>query len=66
MFSRFFINRPIFACVVSIVIMLLGGITYQVLPVEQTPDITPPTVLVSTTFPGANADVLAETVAMPI
>ncbi|MBN2291913.1 MAG: multidrug efflux RND transporter permease subunit [Pirellulales bacterium] len=66
MFSRFFINRPIFACVISIVIMLIGGITIGFLPVEQTPDITPPTVSVSTTYPGASADVVAETVATPI
>ena len=66
MFSRFFINRPIFACVVSIVIMIIGGITIPLLPVEQTPDITPPTVVVSTTYPGASANVVAETVAIPI
>ena len=66
MFSRFFINRPIFACVISIVIMILGGVTIPFLPVEQTPDITPPTVVVSTTYPGASADVVAETVGVPI
>ncbi len=66
MFSRFFINRPIFACVISIVIMIVGGITVVFLPVEQTPDITPPTVSVSTTYPGASAAVVAETVAIPI
>ena len=62
MFSRFFINRPIAACVISIVIMILGGVTIPQLPIEQTPDITPPTVVVSTTFPGASAEVVAETV----
>ncbi len=66
MFSRFFINRPIFACVISIVIVLIGGITIPFLPIEQTPDITPPTVVVSTTYPGASASVIAETVAFPI
>ena len=66
MFSRFFINRPIFAAVVSIVIVLIGGLTIPLLPVEQTPDITPPTVEVSTTYPGASAEVVAETVAVPI
>ncbi len=66
MFSRFFINRPIFACVISIVIVIIGGITIPLLPVEQTPDITPPTVVVSTTYPGASANVVAETVAIPI
>ena len=66
MFSRFFINRPIFACVISIVIVIIGGITVFFLPIEQTPDITPPTVVVSTTYPGASANVVAETVAIPI
>ncbi len=66
MFSRFFINRPIFACVVSIVVVLIGGITVPFLPVEQTPDITPPTVTVSTTYPGASPQVVAETVAAVI
>ena len=66
MFSRFFIDRPIFACVISIIIMLGGGITIPLLPVEQTPDITPPTVSVSTTYRGASAQVVAETVAAVI
>ncbi len=66
MFSRFFINRPIFACVISILIVIIGGITIPFLPVEQTPDITPPTVVVSTTYPGASAAVVADTVAIPI
>jgi len=64
--SRFFIHRPIFACVISLVIMLIGGITIPLLPVEQTPDITPPTVMVTTTYPGANPQVIAETVGQPI
>jgi HAE1 family hydrophobic/amphiphilic exporter-1 len=66
MFSKFFINRPIFASVISIVIVLVGLITIPQLPVEKTPDITPPTVVVAATYPGANAEVLAETVATPI
>ncbi len=66
MFSRFFINRPIFACVISIVIVIIGGITIPLLPVEQTPDITPPTVTVTTKYPGASAAVVAETVAVPL
>ena len=66
MFSRFFINRPIFACVVSIVLVLIGAITIPLLPVEQTPDITPPTVKVSTTYRGASAQVTADTVATPL
>ena len=66
MFSRFFIYRPVFALVVSIVIALMGLITIPILPVENTPDITPPTVQVSASYPGASAPVIAETVAVPI
>lgn len=66
MFSEFFINRPIFASVISIVIVLVGLITIPLLPVEKTPDITPPTVVVGAVYPGANAEVVAETVATPI
>jgi HAE1 family hydrophobic/amphiphilic exporter-1 len=66
MFSKFFIERPIFACVISIVILLAGSIAYGVLPVAQYPEITPPTVSVSAFYPGANAEVVAETVAAPI
>jgi len=66
MLSRFFIDRPIFASVISIVIVLIGSITVLFLPVEQTPDITPPTVVVEANYPGASARVLAETVAVPI
>src|SRR5262245_20746436 len=66
MFSRFFINRPIFASVLSIVIVLGGGVALFTLPVAQYPDITPPTVEVSASYPGANAMVVADTVAAPI
>ncbi|GBC59224.1 transporter [Desulfonema ishimotonii] len=66
MFSRFFIYRPIFATVISIVIVITGLVTLGALPVEQYPDISPPTVQVSAFYPGANASVLAETVAAPI
>jgi multidrug efflux pump subunit AcrB len=65
-FSRFFINRPIFASVLSIVITLAGGIAVWTLPVTQYPEITPPTVEVSASYPGANAQVVADTVAAPI
>ena len=64
--SRFFIERPIFATVISLVIVLIGGITIRLLPVEQTPDITPPTVVVSTNYPGASPEVVAQTVGVPI
>ena len=66
MFSRFFIDRPIFANVIAIVTMLVGGVALFVLPIEQYPSITPPTVLVTTSYPGANAQVLSDTVASPI
>ncbi len=66
MFSRFFINRPIFASVLSIVITLAGVIALFTLPVAQYPEITPPTVEVSAYYPGANAKVVADTVAAPI
>ena len=64
--SRFFIERPIFAIVLAIVIVIAGGVTVGVLPVSQYPDIVPPTVEVSAVYPGANASVVAETVASPI
>jgi multidrug efflux pump subunit AcrB len=66
MLSQFFINRPIFACVISLVIMLVGGISIPLLPIEKTPEITPPTVQVSANYPGASARVIAETVAAPL
>jgi multidrug efflux pump len=65
-FSRFFINRPIFASVLSIVITLGGSIALFTLPVAQYPEIAPPTVEVSASYPGANAEVVAATVAAPI
>src|SRR5215211_6729445 len=66
MFARFFIDRPVFATVLSIVITLAGGLALWSLPVAQYPDITPPTVEVSAVYPGANALVVADTVAAPI
>src|SRR4051794_2822918 len=66
MFSRFFIDRPIFASVLSIVITLAGTIALFTLPVAQYPEITPPTVEVSASYPGANAEVVADGVAAPI
>src|SRR3954452_7706030 len=66
MFARFFIDRPIFAWVISIVITLGGAVAVFTLPVAQYPDITPPTVEVSAVYPGANARVVADTVAAPI
>jgi multidrug efflux pump len=66
MFARFFIDRPIFAWVVSIVILLGGGVAYFFLPTELYPNITPPTVQVTASYPGANARVVADTIAAPI
>src|SRR5262249_48902176 len=65
-FARFFIDRPIFASVLSIVAALAGGIAVFTLPVTQYPEITPPTVEVAAVYPGANAKVVAESIAAPI
>ncbi|EJW13643.1 RND efflux system, inner membrane transporter CmeB [Rhodovulum sp. PH10] len=64
--SHFFIERPIFASVISIVIVILGVVSYLSLPVAQYPEIAPPTINVSGQFPGASADTVAETVVAPI
>ena len=66
MLSRFFIENPIFASVISIVIVMAGVVSVGVLPIAQYPEITPPTVEVKATYPGASAAVVAETVASPI
>src|SRR3954451_12524569 len=66
MFSRFFIERPILANVIAYVTVLIGAVTLFLLPVEQYPQITPPTVQVTTNYPGADAQVLSDTVAAPI
>ena len=63
MISRFFIDRPIFATVLSVVITLIGGIALYTLPMAQFPRITPPGISVSINYPGASAPVVAETVA---
>jgi multidrug efflux pump len=64
--SHFFIGRPIFAIVISVITVILGGIAYTVLPVAQFPEITPPTVVVTAQYPGADPKTLAEEVAEPI
>ena len=64
--SKFFINRPIFASVLSIIIVIAGLVASQVLPIAQYPQIAPPTVLITATYPGASAETLARTVAAPI
>lgn len=65
-FPHFFIERPIFAAVLSFVIVIVGGITYFSLPVSQYPNVAPPTVLVRASYPGATPQVIADTVATPI
>jgi hydrophobe/amphiphile efflux-1 (HAE1) family protein len=64
--SRFFIDRPIFAAVISILITLIGGVAYFSLPVAQYPDIAPPSIQVTAQYPGASAEIVSQTVATPI
>ena len=64
--SHFFIDRPIFAAVISIIITLIGGVAYFALPVAQYPEIAPPSVSVTAQYPGASAEIVAKTVATPI
>ena len=66
MFSKFFIERPIFATVLALLIIVAGLVTLRMLPIEQYPDITPPTVQVNAVYPGANAETVAQTVGIPI
>ena len=65
-FSHFFIDRPIFASVLSIVIVIVGGLALVGLPIAQYPNVVPPTVVVTARYPGANPQVIADTVATPI
>jgi len=65
-FSLFFIDRPIFATVLSVVLVIVGGLALFQIPIAQFPDIVPPTVVVTARYPGANPQVLADTVAAPI
>src|SRR5438105_3201517 len=64
--TRFFVDRPIFATVISVVFVLAGGVAVFTLPVAQYPDVTPPTVQVTAHYPGANAQTVRDTVAAPI
>jgi HAE1 family hydrophobic/amphiphilic exporter-1 len=65
-FSHFFIDRPIFAGVLALFITIVGGVSYFGLPIAQYPEIVPPTIQVTTTYPGASADVVSQTVATPL
>src|SRR5712671_336374 len=64
--SNFFIKRPIFAAVISIIIFVIGAIAYFRLPLSEYPEVVPPTVVVRTSYPGANPTVIADTVASPL
>src|ERR671917_1707045 len=64
--AHFFVDRPIFATVLAIVLLLVGGIAYTGLPIAQYPEVAPPTIVVRATYPGANAETVAATVATPI
>lgn len=66
MFSKFFIHRPVFACVISIIITLAGLVSLRGLPIEEYPNLTPPQINVFASYPGADAQTIAETVAAPL
>ena len=66
MFSKFFIDRPIFAIVIAILMILVGALTFYTLPIAQYPNISPPTVMVMATYPGADAKTVANTVGEPL
>jgi len=65
-FPHFFIERPIFASVIWIITLIIGAISYLSLPVEQYPEVAPPTIVVTANYPGANAETVAKTVATPL
>src|ERR1043165_4210241 len=65
-FARFFIDRPIFAAVLSIIVFLVGAIAVWRLPISQYPEVVPPSVVVRAQYPGANPKVISETVAAPL
>ena len=65
-FSQFFIQRPIFAGVLSAIIFIAGALSLRLLPISEYPEVVPPTVVVRAIYPGANPQVIAETVAAPL
>ncbi len=65
-FAHFFVDRPIFATVLSALFLIIGGIAYTTLPVAQYPEVAPPTVVVRASYPGADAQTVAATVATPL
>ena len=66
MFSKFFIEHPVLSNVIAIIIVLIGAVALYRLPVSQYPEITPPIVQVQTRYPGASAQIIADTVATPV
>jgi len=66
MFSRFFIERPVLSNVIAIIIVVIGAVSYLRLPVAQYPNVVPPTIAVTTLYPGASAEVIMNTIALPI
>ena len=66
MFSAFFIRRPVFSAVISIIILLAGGIALFSLPIAEYPRVSPPQILVTTSYPGASAQTISDTVAAPL
>ncbi|MGV2147447.1 efflux RND transporter permease subunit, partial [Rhizobium sp. 16-544-2B] len=64
--NRFFIDRPVFAAVISIVIVLAGLLALRALPIAQYPELVPPQVVVTANYPGASAETVAQTVAAPL
>src|SRR5947207_802548 len=66
MFSKFFIDRPVFASVISIIIVIAGLLAMRILPISQYPEIVPPEVSITTSYPGASAETIAQTVAAPL
>ena len=65
-FSQFFVKRPIFAGVLSAIILIAGALALRLLPISEYPEVVPPTVVVRALYPGANPQVIAETVAAPL
>jgi hydrophobe/amphiphile efflux-1 (HAE1) family protein len=65
-FSQFFISRPKFASMLAIIVLIIGSLAYQTLPIEQYPQVAPPTIQVTASYPGANAEIAAQTVATPL
>ncbi len=65
-FSQYFIQRPIFAAVLSMIIFIAGALALKILPISEYPEVVPPTVVVHASYPGANPQTIAETVASPL